>query len=265
MNNSLYRIELKSMNIRYTNLIGPFILLVTLVSSLFFTQTVIAQKVLVQTGFEEFTVGDPPADWVVAKGDQMQVTDATVKTDNKALGILGGANDDSIGVAIDTENPIITVECWVYIKGAGRSFNLKVVSNENITVNDGGVYINWNANAVRLYNGSAWVPIDDFQFDAWKYIRVVADVSKSTFDYYVGDDVDTARATDPKTGLAFRKAATNPVAQWVAFHVYSSVAQGFVDDLLIYEGSNPPSVTPVEPNGKLATYWGNVKKSTLMR
>ena len=195
----------------------------------------------------------------------MQVTDATVKTDSKALGILGGANDDRIGVAIDTENPVISVEFWVMIKGAGRSFNLKVVSDDNIAVNDGGVYVNWNANAVRLYNGSAWVAIGDFQFDVWKYVRVVADVSKSTFDYYVGDDRDMALESTPETGLAFRKAATNPVAQWVVFHVYSTVAQGFIDDLFVYEGGNPPSLTPVEPNGKLATYWGNVKKSTLMR
>ena len=264
MNNSLYRIKSKSINIRYTNLIGPFILLVALVSSLFLHQTANAEKVLLQTGFEEFTVGEPPKDWEV-RGNQMQVTDATVKTDNKALGILGGANDDRVGVAIETENPVISVEFWVMIKGTGRSFNLKVVSDDNIAVNDGGVYVNWNANAVRLYNGSAWVAIDDFQFDAWKYVRVVADVSKSTFDYYVGDDMEAAREATPKAGLAFRKAATNPVAQWVAFHVYSTVAQGFVDDLLIYEGSNPPSLTPVEPNGKLTTYWGNVKKQSALR
>ncbi len=260
MNNSLYRIKSKS----YTNLIIPFILLVTLVSSLFLPQPVLAQKVLLQTGFEEFTVGEPPQDWEV-RGNQMQVTDATVKTDSKALGILGGANDDRVGVAIDTENPIISVEFWVMVKGTGRSFNLKVVSDDNIAVNDGGVYVNWNENATRLYNGSAWVAIDDFQFDVWKYVRVVADVSKSTFDYYVGDDMDAAREATPKAGLAFRNAATNPVAKWVAFHVYSTVAQGFIDDLLIYEGSNPPSVTPVQPKGKLATYWGNVKKSTLMQ
>ena len=264
MKNSLYRFNFKSLNMKYTTLVILFIVLVTLVSSLFLQQTANADKVLVQTGFEEFTVGEPPKDWEV-RGNQMKVTDATVKTENKALGILGGANDDRVGVAIETENPIISVEFWVMIKGTGRSFNLKVVSDDNIAVNDGGVYMNWNANAVRLYNGSAWVAIGDFQFDAWKYVRVVADVSKSTFDYYVGDDRDMALESTPKTGLAFRKAATNPVAQWVVFHVYSTVAQGFVDDLLVYEGSNPPSLTPVEPKGKLATYWGKLKEKSTSR
>ena len=260
MNNSLFSIK----SISHTTLIIPLILIATLISSLFFTQIASAEKVLLETGFEDFSVGEPPPDWEV-RGNQMQVTDATVKNGSKALGILGGANDDRVGVAIDTENPIISVEFWAYIMGEGRSFNLKVISDDNIATNDGGVYVNWNANAVRLYNGSAWVPIGDFPFGAWKYVRVVADVSKSTFDYYVGDDMDSAREATPITGLAFRKAATNPVTQWVAFHVYSTVAQGFVDDLLIYEGSNPPSVTPVEPKGKLATYWGNLKKSTLVR
>ncbi len=264
MNNNLYQIMSKSKAIRYIHLIIAFILLAMLVSSFFGPQTAHAEKVLLQTGFEEFTVGEPPKDWEV-RGTQMQVTDATVKTDNKALAILGGANDDRVGVAIDTENPIISVEFWVMVKGAGRSFNLKVVSDDNIAVNDGGVYMNWNENAVRLYNGSAWAAIDDFQFDAWKYVRVVADVSKSTFDYYVGDDIDTARAATPKAGLAFRNAATHPVTQWVVFHVYSTVAQGFVDDLLIYEGSNPPSPTSVELNGKLATYWGQLKKQSALQ
>lgn len=261
MINSLYQIKSKFKAIRYTNLIIPFLLLTTLVSSFILQETATADTVLLQTGFENFTVGEPPTDWEV-RGNQMHVTDAAAKTGDKALGILGGANDDRVGVAIETENPVISVEFWVMIKGAGRSFNLKVVSDDNIAGNDGGVYMNWNENAVRLYNGSAWVAIGDFQFDTWKYVRVVADVSKSTFDYYVGDDRDLALASDPIAGLAFRKAATNPVAQWVAFHVYSTVAQGFVDDLLIYEGSNPPSLTPVEPRGKLATYWGNVKKKS---
>ena len=98
-----------------------------------------AQTILVQTGFEEFTTGEPPTDWEV-KGNQMQVTDDTVKTGDKALGILGGENDDRVGVAIETENPVISVELWVYIKGAGRSFNLKVASRDEVWQSDGGVY-----------------------------------------------------------------------------------------------------------------------------
>ena len=259
MNHSLYNIKSKLVKMNITHLIMPFMLVFVLTFTLFLGQTAIAQKVLVHTGFEEFTLGEPPTDWEV-KGNQMQVTDDTVKTGDKSLGILGGANDDRVGVAIETENPIISVEFWAYIKGAGRSFNLKVVSHDDIWQNDGGVYLNWNANATRIYNGSAWVPVDDFPFETWKYVRVVADVGNSVFDYYVGDDRDQALTAEPKMDLAFRKPATNPVAQWVVFHVYSTVAQGFVDDLFIYEGGEPVDPAPVDPKGKLATFWGHVKK-----
>ncbi len=255
---------IKPITKNFTHLILTFIFVVALVTSFFIGQNAYAEKILIQTGFEEFTLGEPPTDWEV-RGNQMQVTDDTVKTDDKSLGILGGANDDRVGIAIETENPVISVEFWVYIKGAGRSFNLKVVSADDIGQNDGGVYLNWNANAVRLYNGSAWVPVDDFQFDAWKYVRVVADVGRSEFDYYVGDDRDAALTAEPKTDLAFRKAATNPVAQWVVFHVYSTVAQGFVDDLFIYEGEEAINPAPVEPKGKLTTFWGQVKKQSALR
>ncbi len=238
---------------------STFMLIFSIISCLYFTNYTSAQTILVQTGFEEFTLGEPPTDWEV-KGNQMQVSDDTVKTGDKALGILGGANDDRVGIAIETENPVISVEFWVYVKGEGRSFNLKVVSHDDIWTNDGGVYMNWNANAVRLFDGSAWVAIGDFPFGAWKYVRVVADVSKSTFDYYMGDDRESALDAEPVSGLAFRKAATNPVAQWVVFHVYSTVAQGFVDDLFVYEGGEPPAATPVDPKEKLTTFWGHVKQ-----
>ena len=264
MNRYPYPLKPESTGTITNHLITPILLVVCFVSSFFMGQTAIAQKILVQTGFEEFTLGAPPTDWVVGS-EMFQVTDDTVKTDNKSLGILGGADNDYVGIAIETENPIISVEFWVYIKGAGRSFNLKVVSDDDVTLNDGGVYMNWNENAVRLYNGSAWAPIDDFPFETWKYVRVVADVENSVFDYYVGDDRDAALTAEPKTDIAFRNAATNPVAQWVVFHVYSTVAQGFVDDLLIYEGGEAANLTPVEPKGKLATFWGHVKKHSLLR
>ena len=79
-------------------------------------KTVIAQEVYLQTGFEEFAVGNSPKDWEVIGGD-FEVSGDTVKTDKKALAILGGGDGDGLGVPIETENPIISVEFWVYIEG----------------------------------------------------------------------------------------------------------------------------------------------------
>ena len=94
-----------------------------------------------------------------------------------------------------------------------RSFNFRVVSNDDSRINDGGVYLNWDANAVRLYNGAAWAPIDDFDTDTWKYVRVVADVDKSEFEFYAGDDRDDALKAKGKKGLPFRNVAKKPCCQ----------------------------------------------------
>ena len=258
MDQNQCRIKLKSVTMGTTHLVMRILLVAALVSSLFIVQTAIAKKVFVQTGFEEFALGNPPKDWEVI-GGQFEVTNDTVKTDKKSLGILGGANDDRVSVPIETENPIISVEFWVYITGGGRSFNFRVVSNDDSRINDGGVYLNWDANAVRLYNGAAWVPIEDFDTDTWKYVRVVADVDKSEFEFYAGDDRDDALKAKGKKGLSFRNAAQNPVAKWISFHVYTMAAPGYVDDLLVYEGDEPLNLA-VDPNGKLATVWGHIKR-----
>lgn len=229
-----------------------------LVLSLFMSQTAIAQEILVQTGFEEFALGKPPKDWEV-EGNGFEVTDDSVKTDKKALAILGGANDDRIGVAIETDSPIISAEFWVYIKSGGRSFNFRILSSDDLIQNNGAVYVNWDANIVRLYDGAAWQRIDDFGTDRWKYVRVVADVSKSKFDFYAGNDRNETLKAKGKKGLPFRNAALNPVAKWVSFHVYSIAAPGYVDDLLVYEGDEPVNLA-VDPLGKLTTAWGHIKR-----
>ncbi|MCY4400990.1 MAG: hypothetical protein OXD54_00260 [Candidatus Poribacteria bacterium] len=263
MNPKQYRFNQVTLTAGATHLITCFIFLGVLVLSAIFVHTTTAQKVFVQTGFEKDSIGKPPPDWEI-RGERMEVTDDVVKTDKKSLGILGGADDDRTGVAIDTENPIISVEFWIYIKGGGRSFNLKVISSDNIAQNDGGAYINWNANAVRLFDGGAWQPIDDFETDTWKYVRVVSDISKSKFDFYTGDDRNEALKDRGKKGLPFRNAAVGPVAKWVAFHVYSIAAPGYVDDLLIYEGDEPLNLA-VDPIGKLTTVWGHIKGHSTLR
>ncbi len=222
-----------------------------------FINNAAAQKVFVQTGFEEFTLGKPPEDWE-AKGDGCEVTDDTVKTDKKSLAILGGADGDGLGVPIETNNPITSVEFWVYIEGGGRAFNVKISSADNIAENNGCTYINWDADMVRLYDGAAWQPIGDFETDTWKYVRIVADFDKSEFDFYAGDSREAALTAKPEKGLAFRNAALAPVAKWLVFYVWGMTAAGYVDELLVYSGDEPLELA-VEAGGKLTTMWANMK------
>ena len=217
-----------------------------------------AQEIYAQTGFEEFPTGNPPKDWEVI-GGEFEVSGDTVKTDKKALAILGGGDGDGLGVPIETENPIISVEFWVYIEGGGRSFNLKVATADGIGENNGCTYINWDAGIVRLYDGAAWQLIGDFETDTWKYVYIVADVGKSEFDFSVGDDRDDALRAKREKGLPFRNAALGPVAKWVAFYTWGITVPGYVDDLLIYEGADALDLA-VDPGGKLTTFWGQVKR-----
>ena len=217
-----------------------------------------AQKVFVQTGFEEFPTGNPPKDWEAIGGD-FEVSGDTVKTDKKALAILAGADGDGLGIPIETEDPIISVEFYLYIEGGGRSFNFKVATADGFGENNGCTYINWDAGIVRLYDGAAWQLIGDFETDTWKYVYIVADVGKSEFDFSVGDDRDDALGAKPEKGLAFRNAALGPVAKWVAFYTWGITVPGYVDDLLVYEGAEALDLA-VDPGGKLTTFWGQVKR-----
>ena len=217
-----------------------------------------AQKIYTQTGFEEFPTGNPPKDWAVI-GEGFEVSGDTVKTDKKALAILGRRDIDALGVPIEAENPIISVEFWVYIEGGGRSFNLKIASADGFGEKNGCTYINWNAGIVRLYDGAAWQTIGDFETHTWKYVRIIANVDKSEFDFYVGDDRNDALGTKPEKELPFRNAARGPVAKWVSFCTSGITAPGYVDDLLIYEGAAALDLA-VDPSGKLATMWGHIKR-----
>ena len=238
--------------------LSHYLLLVVIVLlNLVIVRTAVSQKVFVQTGFEEFPTGNPPKDWETIGGD-FEVSTDTVKTDKKALAILGGADGDGLGIPIETEEPIISVEFYVYIEGGGRCFNFKVATADGFGENNGCTYINWDAGVVRLYDGGAWQLIGDFETDTWKYVRIIADVSKSEFDFYVGDDRDDALGAKPEKGLPFRMPALAPTAKWVAFYTWGIVVPGYVDDLLVYEGEEALDLA-VDPTGKLATFWAQVK------
>ena len=117
-----------------TCLVVHFMVCLTVILSTTLIKTAAAQEVFAQTGFEEFAVGNLPKDWEVIGGD-FEVSGDTVKTDKKALAILGGGDGDGLGIPIETENPIISVEFYVYIEGGGRCFNLKVATADGFGEN----------------------------------------------------------------------------------------------------------------------------------
>ena len=238
------------------------LMLAAAVLSLALAQNAATQEIFIQTGFEEFTLGEPPQDWAV-RGSEIEVADIAAKTGAKSLTVLGGADGDAVGFPIETENPIISVEFWLYVESGGRSLNVKVASTDDVNENNGGAYINWDSDIVRLYDGGAWQEIGPFETNTWKYVRIVANFEESQFDFSVGNSREDALSAAPKKELAFRNAALGPTAKSVVFHVYSTTVPGHVDDLLIYEGADAidlDGLTAVDPVGKLATAWGYLKR-----
>ena len=177
----------------------------------------LAAEILMQTSFEEFLAGKAPKDWKV-KGKAAEVATDKVKTDKKSLAVLGGADGDGTGVAIKTKESITSVEFWIYVKGGGRSINLKAASADNIEENNGGPYINWNAGMTRFYDGAAWNEMDKFDTDKWKYVRVVSDFKKSEFQFFAGDNRDLALNAKAIQGK-FWDAALRPVCKFVVFYI----------------------------------------------
>lgn len=250
-------------NKHFTNMAtyNPFIrivLIIAIVLTFALCEAAVAQEVFVRTGFEEFAVGDPPDDWE-AVGGQFEVSKDTVKTDKQALAILGGADGDGLGIAIETDNPLISAEFWIYVEGGGRSLNIKFASADNIGENNGCTYINWDADMVRLYDGGAWQPIGEFETDTWKYVRIIADFEKSEFSFAFGDSRDDALGAKAEDGLPFRNPALGPTAKWFAFYTWGMAAPAYFDDLLVYEGADALDLA-VDPNQKLTTFWGQVKR-----
>ncbi len=235
-----------------------FLLMLVVVLNFVIVSATVAQEVYIQTGFEEFAVGVPPKDWQTTGGD-FEVTKDTVKTDEQALAILGGADGDGLGLPVETDNPILSVEFWIYVESGGRSLNVKVASADNIAENSGGPYINWDAEMVRFYDGAAWQPIADFEADTWKYVRIVADFDKSEFGFTSGDNRNDALNARAEDGLAFRNPALAPTAKWVVFYLWGMASPAYVDDLLVYQGADPLDLA-VDPSQKLTTFWSQVKR-----
>jgi len=218
-----------------------------------------AQEILMETGFEEFTLNKPPKDWE-STGGGFEVTDDIVKTDDKSLGMLGGQGNQYLGFPVETEEPIISVEFWVYIENGGRSLTINITADENINSNQGGPYLNWDAGGVRYYveADGAWSDIGKFETDKWRYVRVVANFEASEFDFYSGATLDETLKAKPAKGLKFRSVVA-PVCKRIVFTTYGLAAPGYVDDLLVYEGADPIYRAAVGTNEKLATVWGELK------
>lgn len=219
-------------------------------------KTTPAQKILIETGFEDYAVGN--------KADAFQASTDTVKTGKKSLTIFFEQQNQLhiSGYKLETDEPIVSVEFWVYIERGKQSFAIGIHSAEKAFDNDaGGPYIDWNAGDVRyhVHRGDLWREIFDYPVNKWNYVRIVANFEKNMFDFYMGKSRKTALASRPKRNLSFQDPAIAPRPKGFIILAWAMDARGYIDDLLIYEGGEPINLA-VEPTAKLTTLWGELKR-----
>ena len=216
----------------------------------------VAQEILIQEGFEDHVLDGFSKVWVDFLG--LKITSDLAKTGKKSLAISGQTLMDSFGIPIKTSEPMISVEFWVYIEEDGRSFSLKIASDDE-SADNAGPDVGWDAGFVHFYADDRWQKIGKFATNKWRYVRIVADFRRNTFDFYSGHNRNKALRTKLKKRIPFRRDAFDSVATKIVFYMKTMTAPGYIDDLLVYEGEKPIALA-VDPNRKLATMWGHIKR-----
>ena len=244
-----------------------FILVAVIVLSFALSTEVMAQKMLLQTGFENDPLDGPDEQFKrFAEGlCGCKITSEFAKTGKKSLAILGNGLADIYSMSIrKTEESIISAEFWVYIEKGGRSLGLKLVSDDDFIrdkfVHERVPHIGWDAGFVQFYANHEWRRIDKFTTDKWQYVRIVADFDRSVFDFYSGNSRHKALRTKLRERIPFRMEATaGSAATEICFSMEAMTAPGYIDDLFVYEGEKPIPLA-VDPSRKLTTMWGHIKR-----
>ena len=234
----------------------PLVVGIVFVLNSICVKDVSAQKVLSQTGFENYTAAH--------KKSPFQPSENTVKIGKKSLMIFANKlNAFHLWTrGLRTDKPIVSIEFWVYIGRGGKSFGLSIYSVEEGFKIEGGPYIDWNDGIVRchVHQGNPWRKIRNFPVNRWQYVRIVSDFEKNVFDFYMGDNRKIALTDQPRKDLPFQEDAPVPRARWFGIFAGEMTTRSYMDDLLIYEGREPLINLAVEPTAKLATTWGRIKQ-----
>lgn len=233
-----------------------FVVAMAVVLSFICVQSVPAQKILVETGFENFV----PLD----KENAFQVSTKTVKTGKQSLEIFFEPQNQLHISAHDfkTDESIVSLEFWVYVERGEQSFAISMhAAEKSFDNNAGGPYIEWYDGDIRyhVHQGDPWREIVAYPVNKWHYVRIVANFREDAFDFYMDRSRETALASRPKRNLEFQDPATAPRPKWFLIFAWAMDARGYVDDLLIYEGEDPIPLA-VEPTAKLTTLWGKLKR-----
>lgn len=233
-----------------------FIVVMAVVFSFIGVQSVPAQKILIETGFENHTQPHEESPF--------QPSTKNVKNGKKSLEIFSEVEHQLhiSGHSLETNESIVSLEFWVYVEKGEQSFAVSMhAAEKSFDNNAGGPYIEWYDGDIRyhVHRGDPWREIIAYPANKWHYVRIVANFREDVFDFYAGNSREAALASRPKKNLDFQDPATAPHPKWFLIFAWAMDARGYMDDLVIYEGDEPITLA-VEPTAKLTTLWGRLKR-----
>ncbi len=233
-----------------------FVVAMAVVLSFICVQSVPAQKILIETGFEDHVQPNEESPF--------QPSTKTVKNGKQSLEIFFEPQNQLHISAHDfkTDEPIVSIEFWVYVERGEQSFAISMhAAEKSFDNNAGGPYIEWYDGDIRyhVHQGDPWREIVAYPVNKWHYVRIVANFREDVFDFYTGRNREAALASRPKRNLEFQDPAVAPQPKWFLIFAWAMDARGYMDDLLIYEGEDPIPLA-VEPTAKLTTLWGKLKR-----
>lgn len=231
------------------------IVFITVVLSFICIQSVPARKILVETGFENYVQPHEESPF--------QLSTKPVKNGRKSLEIFSEMKDrlHKSRHDFETDEPIVSVEFWVYVEKGEQSFGINLNTAEShVDHNLRGPYLEWYDGDIRYHidRGDPWHEIAAYPINRWHYVRIVADFEKESFDFYMGKSREAALASRPKRNLEFQNPAAAPQPKRFSIWAWAMTARGYMDDLVIYEGDTAITLA-VEPTAKLSTLWGRLK------
>lgn len=236
---------------------------IALLGLVVFMSSLCVARILVQDGFENYSVGkNPPAPWEplvmeAADGDLFQVDDSKAFEGTKSLHMVDKpSNWASFGALFESNARIITYELRAYTEIDDLRTVIMIMSSENIKADadDGKAnYVAFMGSGFIEYHDGAWHPVVAFKMKTWHHLACEVNLDTQSYNLYVDD------MTKPVfVGAKF----WHPVEK-LSYALIRGSPQGgpfWVDNVFVYEGKIGTESQPVEPAGKMATKWGVIKE-----
>jgi len=206
----------------------------------------------------------PSGGWKPTVEGKIEVDDVPSAT-NKSVRITDSGTGGGMTLLLD--KPItgktVTME-YKFMRETGWSVACEIfyVMNQKCPDDWSGICVKDNDDGTIAYhNGVDWVNSVALVDNAWHDFKVVMHTDKDNYDlYFDGQEI--------VKGAGYRKFAGLEGQGVDKFNV-ANVGDGgstfvkYFDDIVLYDGTTRPVVSPVKPAYKLTTNWGNIKVSML--